>query len=218
MMKMLTSPCCKSIRKKTKTWLRQDSSFLSQKTFNVSINHSSTFFAPLSCGVPQGSILVPVLFSIYLLLLVQTIPNHITSMQTTHKSTLPLSPVTITIYMTSVSVFKILNGHKLPLTQWKKWGNNNNSLQHLTVFLLIWSTISLHKTLCKNFGDMFNSDLKFDKQLNQVVKVRVMQLCITTKQTNSPYPCSKEVIHSFISSHLGYCSSLYFGITHSYSS
>ncbi len=45
-------------------WL---SSYLKDRTFSVSLGDSSSSTAPLVCGVPQGSILGPILFTLYLL-------------------------------------------------------------------------------------------------------------------------------------------------------
>ena len=54
-------------------WVR---SYLSDRTFQVEIGNSVSSTAPLSCGVPQGSILGPLLFSLYMLPLGPIIKKH----------------------------------------------------------------------------------------------------------------------------------------------
>ncbi len=69
------------------------------------------------------------------------------------------------------------------------------------------------KPWVRNLGNIFDDGLKFDKQINTVVKSCFFQLRLLTKV--KPILSSKnveKVIHAFITSRLDYCSSLYFGI------
>ena len=52
------------------------SSYLSNRSFAVNLGHFSSSSASLSCGVLQGTILGPVLFSIYMIPLGQIIQKH----------------------------------------------------------------------------------------------------------------------------------------------
>ncbi len=54
---------CVGIQGSALNWFR---CYLSNKSFSVGIGRSVSV-APLTCGVPQGSILAPILFSLYML-------------------------------------------------------------------------------------------------------------------------------------------------------
>ncbi len=79
----------------------------------------------------------------------------------------------------------------------------------------IWPTLFL--LILAHWPPLLNdSRFKFDKQINQVVKVSFMHICIISKLRSILSTSElKKVIHAFISSHLDYCSLLYFGITQS---
>lgn len=58
------------------TVLKWFKSYLSNRTFSVALNDVSSATAPLSSGVPQGSILGPILLTLYMLPLGQIISTH----------------------------------------------------------------------------------------------------------------------------------------------
>ncbi len=70
------------------------------------------------------------------------------------------------------------------------------------------------KSWVKNLGFIFDDGLKFDRQINSVVKTCFFQLRLLSKA--KPFLSFKDfekVIHTFILSRLDYCNSLYFGIS-----
>ncbi len=74
-----------------------------------------------------------------------------------------------------------------------------------------------YNTQCaRNLGILFDSSLKFDKQISAVVKSCFYQLRLLSKV--KPFLSRKNLetaIHAFISSRLDYCNSLYFSISQS---
>ncbi len=65
----------------------------------------------------------------------------------------------------------------------------------------------------KNLGVIFDSELKFDKQINSVVRTSFLQLRGLRKlKSFLSFNDLEVVIHAFISIRLDYCNSLYAGI------
>ena len=73
---------------------------------------------------------------------------------------------------------------------------------------------TLVKPHVKNLGVICDSAFEFDKQVNVVVKASFFQLRTKIKPFLS-FKDLKKVIHTFISSRLDYCNSLYTGISQS---
>lgn len=73
--------------------------------------------------------------------------------------------------------------------------------------------IPFTKTQVKNLGVLFDTELKFDKQINAVVKWSFFQFITVSKFKSFLMESDFEkVIHAFISNRLDYCNALYTGV------
>ena len=78
-----------------------------------------------------------------------------------------------------------------------------------------FGTLKLSSTV-RNLGVTFDSHLKFDKQISNVVRTSFFQLCLLAKVKKflSRHDLEKA-IHALISSWLDYCNALYVGVSQS---
>ena len=206
------------------TALQWFSSYLADRTFSVMIGELCSSHASLSCGVPQGSILGPILFSLYMLPLGSIIQRHNLSFHFYADDLqlyLPMKP----------------NGHtaftKLTdcITEVKQWlARNFLHLNDSKTECILFGTSSMLnasttdsgslapflKSQVKNLGVTFDSGLNFDKQIKSVVKTSFFQLRLLGKV--KPFLSRQDLekaIHAFISSRLDYCNALFVGLAQS---
>ena len=198
-------------------WL---TSYLTGRSFSVVIGEASSTRAPFTCGVPQGSILGPLLFSIYMLPLGNIIRNHAISFHCYADDT----QLYIPLKSGSGNISHLL----ACLTDIKHWMTQNflqlnKSKSEIILFSPPSHTLPLQsqlgplsanvKTSARNLGVIFDSNLSFNKHVTTVVQSCFFQLRNISKIKSFLSTANLEiVIHSFISSRLDYCNSLYSGL------
>ena len=198
-------------------WL---TSYLTGRSFSVVIGEASSTRAPFTCGVPQGSILGPLLFSIYMLPLGNIIRNHAISFHCYADDT----QLYIPLKSGSGNISHLL----ACLTDIKHWMTQNflqlnKSKSEIILFSPPSHTLPLQsqlgplsanvKTSARNLGVIFDSNLSFNKHVTTAVQSCFFQLRNISKIKSFLSTANLEiVIHSFISSRLDYCNSLYSGL------
>ena len=157
------------------TALKRFRSYLSNRTFCVTLHDSVSSTAPLSCGVPQGSVLGPLLFSLYLLPLGFILKKHGISFDCYADYTQIYVPLT-----KSDSSVKPLLDCLDDIKAWMSLNffNFNEEKTEVKVFsgtsmtpLVELASLALyHKPIGNNLGVKMDAELKFDSQITAVVK------------------------------------------------
>ena len=202
------------------TALEWFSSYLAERYFSVKFGDFISSSTPLSSGVPQGSILGPILFSLYLLPLGQIFNKHGISYH--------LYADDSQIYM---PLKKESNGSLTPLLDClndvKAWMaanflSVNESKTEVIVFgprgpgvvpTDLGSLQPYAKNVVSNLGVKLDDALKLDKQISAVVSSSFYHLRLLAQiKSVLSFEDFERVIHAFISTRLDYCNALYVGL------
>ncbi|XP_026176392.1 uncharacterized protein LOC113138288 [Mastacembelus armatus] len=200
-------------------WFR---SYLVARTFSVGLASFESSSAPLSSGVPQGSVLGPLLFSLYLLPLGHIFRQHGISFHFYADDTQVYFPLK---KKEGFSIARLL----ACLDDIKAWMALNflHFNEAKTEVMLVGSSASSVSSgvnlgpltsylipLVTNLGFKMDRDLKFDKQIGAVVKSVFFHLRRLAKLRPLVSKQHFElVIHAFVTSRLDYCNALYLGVS-----
>ena len=206
-------------------WFR---SFLTNRTMRVKVNNAYSETFVLEFGIPQGSVLGPVLFNIYVRSIYKHVENcgfHVKGFADDHQLYVSFSPMFQYFYLTE-KINEVLN----VVNQWMNlfFLKLNPDKTKIIVFgpKKVSDVIMIHGTfiemdnscirfsnVVKNLGVLFDSALTFSNQVKSVVS----SVFATIKNISriSSFLTRKEksiLVCSLILSKLDYCNSMYFGI------
>lgn len=204
------------------------SSYLSNRTQSVLINDSFTPSSPVTTGVPQGSVLGPLLFSLYTSPLSEIFVN---------------SPVSYHLYADDTQLYISFSPSQAnpnldilssTLESVHNWLTSNRLTVNpsKTEYLLIGtpqqrskiSNSSVHlkginispSDSARNLGFIFDSNLSHKSQISSVCKTSFLQIR-QLRQIRSSLDISSAIVlaNSLVSSRLDYCNSLYYNLPES---
>ena len=202
-------------------------SYLSSRSQAVSINDSISAFSTLFCGVPQGSVLGPLLFTLF------TTPLGSEISKNSLKYHLYADDTQLYISFTPTNSALSLDTLTTTFTDIISWMNLNKLLLNpsKTEFLLIGTkqqrlkfsdltNLSLSNDIipvsssARNLGFIFDSDMSFSDQINSVSKSCHFHIRdIRRIRHLLPLSAATALANSLVSSKLDYCNSLYSGIS-----
>ena len=198
-------------------WFR---SYLTQRSFCVNLDGHVSSTAPLSHGVPQGSVLGPLLFSLYLLPLGSILRKHGISFHCYADDSQIYVPLKKSESFNVQPLLDCLQDIKA----WMSLNFLNFNEKKTEVMVFNGSAVSpqvdlgdlerYRRPIISNLGVKVDSDLTFDSQIKAVVKASFFQL----RQLAKIKPVLQKklfetVIHAFVTTRLDYCNALYMGAT-----
>ena len=202
------------------TALKFFQSYLADRSFSVLLGDFFSPVAPLTCGVPQGSILGPILFLRYILPLGEILVKHNITFHCFADNIQLYLPLKIDGQATLQPLLDCL----ADIRSWMaaNFLNLNESKTEVIIFGKIPPAFSTDvlgplasniKPSVRNLGVIFDSTFKFEQQVSGVVKRSFYHLRTLAKlKTYLPRSDLERAIHAFITSQLDYCNALYTGM------
>ena len=199
-------------------------SYLDNRHQRVLINKTLSNNKPLHCGVPQGSILGPVLFVLY--------TSSLSRLLDAHGVAYHLYADDTQVYIPIIDMGECMNKINLIMSDIRSWmysrklklnenktdiilinGNNKRSVYDQVALIHIGDVPVEPSLNVKNIGVVFDRSLNYEKQIDDVVRkcnFHIINLYRIRKYLNRD--ALLTLIHALVTTNIDYCNSLYYDI------
>lgn len=204
-------------------WLR---SFLTDRAYRVAFDGSLSSLHRLSCGVPQGSILGPILFILYTAGLSDVVAAHQLNSHSYADDTqlyVSCAPSDITASISRLAACVSdaegwLRQNRLRLNPSKTevicLGTRPQLSKVTAQSFILGSSVIQRSTTVRSLGFILDEQLTMSAHISNLTRACFFQLRQLSTVFMSLTPsASAALVHAFVHSRLDYCNAILFGIT-----
>ena len=212
----------------TDTILQWFSSYLTDRTHYVSLSNHFSAFAPVHSGVPQGSVLGPMLFTMYIKPLSAIIGSH----SITHHSF--ADDLQLQMYAPRDRISELLHSMQSCISDVKAWATANmlklndsktelmlvtskrtKHLHNLPTSITIGNAQIPFKQSVKNLSFTLDCYLTMNAHVSNIARTCYFELrCLASICRFLTSTATATLVSAFVLSRIDYCKSLLFGSTH----